>query len=429
MLYNEHPSHRKEAFALLATNLERVALISVHGGPLVPAGAEGAGGQNVYVRELARGLSRLGLQVDVFTRGLHHTAPEVRTLERARVIRLPAGPPGFLRRDELFRHLGEFLQGMDDFVQGEGRGYQLIHSNYWLSGWVGMQCARRWAVPQVHTHHSLGAVKFTAAGCLPQLGRARLRIEDELLSRCASLVATSPADLEAMRGYYRLQCPVRIIPCGVDGHLFKPRSRAAARAALGLSHDGPVLAYVGRFDAQKGVETLIEAAARLSPRHRLRVMLAGGYATRGDDAGEFQRIQRLAEQTGLECHFLGKVDHQNLPDVYAASDLCVVPSHYESFGMVALEAQACGRPVVASDVGGLRHTVVDGQTGLLVPPRDACAFAGAIARLLEQPRLAERLGQTAALRVERGFTWPVVAGEMAQLYRQLCPLPLVGKCG
>lgn len=399
----------------------RVALISVHGGPLAQTGAEGAGGQNVYVREVARALSRRGLDVDVFTRGREHESTEVCSLENARVIRLPAGRAGFIGRNELFPHLSEFLRNMTDFTQAEGKHYEVIHSNYWLSGWVGMQYARQFGVSQVHTHHSLGAVKFASTRCIPPLGHVRLHTEKALLRECASIIATSAEDVMSMERYYgSAGCSV-LVPCGVDESQFYPRNKADSRAALGLPATGALLGYVGRFDPEKGIETFVRAAAQIASGRDLHLVFAGGYDPQAADAPEFRRIRTLVSELGLteRCHFLGKVGHDVLPLVYSASDVSVVPSHYESFGMVAIEAMACGTPVVASDVGGLRFTVKHGQTGLHATCKDSQSFAEAFATLLSDAPLRKRLGAEASRLVRANFTWSAVAADLSYLYQNV----------
>jgi D-inositol-3-phosphate glycosyltransferase len=409
----------------------RVALVSVHGGPLVQTGAEEAGGQNVYVREVTRALSRRGIDVDVFTRGRNHAAPEICHLEHARVIRLPAGRAGFIGRNELFPHLSEFLRQMTDFTLASGKRYDVLHSNYWLSGWVGMQYARQFGTPQVHTHHSLGAVKFASTRTIPPLGQARLHTERMLMSECAAIVATSTEDVVSMEKYYGSSGRSVVVPCGVDPALFYPRCKEESRAILGLPPAAPLLAYVGRFDREKGIETFVRAAAQAACRREIHLVLAGGYDPNANDASEFRRIRALVSELGLDarCHFLGKTGHDRLPLVYSAADLCVVPSHYESFGMVAIEAMGCGTPVVASDVGGLQYTVQHGVTGLHATSRDAGSFAEALTTLLADAPLRTRMGHTASTMVREKYTWPAVAAELCYLYQTVLDGAPTSRCG
>lgn len=408
-----------EAIVPTARPALAACLISVHGDPLAPTGAEEAGGQNVYVREVARALAERGIQVDVFTRGRDVASPQVVEAAGFRVIRLPAGPAGFIPRTELFPYLPEFVRGVDRWARREGRRYDVLHTNYWHSGWVGLQLAAIWDRPQVHTHHSLGAVKY-AGGSVPPSARERLEVEATIGRQAARVVATSPQEVDALARLYPGRARTAIIPCGV-GPMFRPRAAAACREALGLPQDRPIVGYVGRFDPAKGIDTLVGALALLEPARRPLVVFAGGYDPAAHDAREFWRIQDLVDDAGLgaQAVFLGRMDHADLAVAYGAMDLVAVPSRYESFGLVAVEAMGCGRPVVASEVGGLRYTVVHRETGLLVPVGDQLAFAGAIGTLVEDPGLRAAMGAAGARLVRRVFSWEAVAAQLEALYRDV----------
>lgn len=399
----------------------RVALISVHGDPLVPVGAEEAGGQNVYVREVARALVARGCAVDVFTRGRSCVEPEVSLLDGARVVRLPAGPRGFIPRTRLYEHLPAFVAAFRRFVRQERRTYDAVHTNYWLSGWVGLQVAEGLGVPHLHTHHSLGAWKYQTVGFAQESARVRLAVENSLLSRCDAIVATSPHEIDALYRFYAARPHAVLVPCGIDARAFRPQDPAAARRALGLPEEGALLAYAGRFDPQKGIDTFVQAAARLKERFDVRLAFAGGFDPAASDRAEFERIRALTEALGLaeRSHFLGLVPRERLAAFFSAADAVAVPSHYESFGLVAIEAMACGTPVVASDVGGLRYSVIHRETGLLAPARDERAFADALGLLLEAPELRRSMGRTAAEHVASAFTWDVVAERLDALYGSL----------
>lgn len=398
----------------------RVALISVHGDPLLPLGAEEAGGQNVYVREVARVLAARGHAVDVFTRGRDCREIELHEAAGARVIRLPAGPSGFLSRQELFPHLPEFKHHMEEFARWSGESYDVLHTNYWLSGWVGMQLQARWRVPLTHTHHSLGAVKFASEGRMPRNGPLRLKIEQRLGSRCDSVIATSPQEAADMRRHYGNPHQVAVIPCGIDAATFRPREKRSARRELGLPEDVQLLAYAGRFDPRKGIDTLVRALSLLTERP-VHLVLAGGYDPLAPDGVEYERIVELVRELGLgeRVHFLGRLASRRLSLVYAAADLSVVPSHYEPFGLVAIESMGCGTPVVASRVGGLQYSVEDGRTGLLVPPRDPAALAAACGALLSDPARLARMGEASHERTRRSFTWEAVAERLESLYHAM----------
>jgi glycosyltransferase involved in cell wall biosynthesis len=411
----------------------RLALISVHGDPLASIGSEGAGGQNVYVREVARALVRCGHKVDVFTRGREGREPVIQELDGVRIIRLPVGQRGYIPRTELFQHLPAFLDQLKQFAWQHRLRYDVIHTNYWLSGWVGMKLAQSWHVPQVHTHHSLGAVKFDATSSRVSNAQVRLKVEEMLNVSCARIVATSPQDVASMMEHYRGLGPVSIVPCGIDPEKFKPLDKSICRLELGLPADGPLIAYVGRFDPNKGIDTFVRAAARVAERHPyVKLLFAGGYDPDAEDAHEFQRICDLVEELGLteRATFLGKVDQADLGMVYSAADLCVVPSHYESFGMVAIEAMACGTPVVASEVGGLRYSVVHRETGLLAKPQDPASFASGISLLLDDHVLRDAMGRSGARLVGELFTWDAIAARLEDVYAVLVEQPAeVGRVG
>lgn len=412
----------------------RLALISVHGDPLAAVGTEGAGGQNVYVREVARALARRGHLVDVFTRGRDSGAhPEIHELDGARVVRLPVGPRGYVPRTQLFQYLPDFLDQLKQFSWQQRQRYDAVHTNYWLSGWVGMKLTASWNVPHVHTHHSLGAVKFGAVGGPVGNGNVRLKVEEMLNGTCSTIVATSPQDVASIMEHYRQIGPISIVPCGVDPEVFKPLDATLCRLELGLPADGPLLAYVGRFDPNKGIDTFVRSAARVAEAHpAMQLLFAGGYDPDAEDAAEYERIQALVAELGLteRSIFLGKVEQERLAMVYSAADVCVVPSHYESFGMVAIEAMACGTPVVASDVGGLRYSVVHRETGLLARARDPESFASAISLLLEDRPLREVMGRSGARLVAELFTWDAIASRLEDLYASLVARPLeVGRAG
>lgn len=399
----------------------RLALFSIHGDPLLPLGSEEAGGQNVYVREVARNLAEHHVDVDVFTRGRTCTRPEVHDLGPARVIRLPAGPTGFISRNNLFSHLPEFLKNVESYARWSGNRYDVVHTNYWLSGWVGLQLAERWAVPHVHTNHSLGLVKYQSEVALPPHARQRIRVETQIVARSNRIVATSPQERDILHRSYQGEGRVTIVPCGVDQRIFKPRNRKESRMALGLPRDVPLLAYAGRFDPGKGIETLIEALAILNRQGSCHLVLAGGFDPEGPDAAEFSRIVRRVDDLGLtnRTTFLGRVDSSRLAAVYSAADICVIPSHYESFGLVAIESMGCGTPVVASRVGGLQYAVQDGESGYLVAPRDPEAFARACSKVIADPGLRQRLSARGVQRVHHAFTWEAVAAQLDTLYLKI----------
>ncbi|AKG24664.1 glycosyltransferase family 4 protein [Calothrix sp. 336/3] len=402
----------------------RIALISVHGDPAIEIGKEEAGGQNVYVRNVGEALADLGWQVDMFTRRVSEEQAEiVQHKENCRTIRFSAGPLEFIPRDNLYIHLPEFVEHFLAFQKENGYTYPLIHTNYWLSSWVGMQLKKIQGSQQVHTYHSLGAVKYNTVKTIPLIATTRLATEKELLETAQRVVATSPQEKEHMRSLVSTKGNIDIIPCGTDIHRFGCVDRQTARAQLGIAEDAQVVMYVGRFDHRKGIETLVRAVAQSQFRDqgKLQLIIGGGSVPGQSDGIERDRIEGIVKELGMEdfTTFPGRLSQEILPYYYAAADVCVVPSHYEPFGLVAIEAMASYTPVVASDVGGLQFTVVDGETGLLAPPEDHDAFAIAIDKIISNPAWRNKLGEAARKRVENKFSWGGVASQLSDLYLQL----------
>lgn len=405
---------------------KRIALISVHGDPAVEFGKEEAGGQNVYVRHVGEILAEQeGWKVDMFTRYADPSLPRiVQHSPNCRTIRLTAGPEEFVPRDELFDHLPEFVEAFLQFQRETGIQYPVIHTNYWLSSWVGMQLRKTQPLLQVHTYHSLGAIKYRSVEDIPEIARTRLNVETECLETADCIVATSPQEEEHMRTFMSEKGDVDIIPCGTSVDIFGQMSREEARKELGIPMDAKVVLYVGRFDKRKGIHNMVRAVGQTEARKddNLQLFIVGGYTPGQTDSEEYVRIKNIVDEEELsdKTNFTGNVSHdQVLPTYYAAADVCIVPSHYEPFGLVAIEAMASGTPVIASDVGGLKFTVVSEETGLLCPPKDEAAFATAIDRILSDDEWRNKLGANAQKRVREQFSWSAVTQHLNNLYSRL----------
>ncbi|MBF2066281.1 MAG: glycosyltransferase family 1 protein [Calothrix sp. C42_A2020_038] len=410
----------------------RIALISVHGDPAIEIGKEEAGGQNVYVRNVGEALAQLGWQVDMYTRRVSPAQEEiVQHLPNCRTIRFSAGRLEFIPRDKLFGVLPEFIEKFLKFQQENSLSYDLVHTNYWLSSWVGMELKKAINCKQVHTYHSLGAVKYATIDNIPAIATKRLEVERQVLETAERIVATSPQEKAHMRQLVSTKGNIDIIPCGTDIRRFGSVDRETARDALGIDADAKLVLYVGRFDPRKGIETLVRALSRSKfyGDERLKLIIGGGSVPGRSDGIERDRIENIVNELGLrECTtFAGRLSQDILPTYYAAADVCVVPSHYEPFGLVAIEAMASGTPVVASDVGGLQFTVVPGETGLLAPPQDVPAFTTAIDRILINPEWRAKLGEAAKIRVQKKFSWDGVANQLSELYTQLIQASVVSK--
>jgi D-inositol-3-phosphate glycosyltransferase len=406
------------------TAKHRIALVSVDGDPAIEIGREEAGGQNVYVRQVGLALAELGWQVDMFTRRSSSTQPAiVQHASNCRTIRLKAGPSEFMSRNELFGYLPEFVREFQKFQQREGFQYSLLHTHYWLSSWVGMKLKQYQPLVQVHNYHSLGAVKYATVADLPEIATKRLAIERTCLETAARVIATCPQEEKHMRTLVSHRGHIEMIPCGTDLERFGAVQRQTARQKLGMAPSAKIVLYVGRFDRRKGIETLVRAVSRscLRSSAELKLIVAGGSRPGHSDGIERDRIEGIVRELGLSdiTTFPGRVDDADLPLYYAAADVCVVPSHYEPFGLVAIESMASRTPVVASDVGGLPFSVVPEVTGLLVPPKDEAAFARAIDRILLDPKLRDELAEVGRQRVEIAFSWHSVALRLSHLYTKL----------
>jgi len=426
-LNGKDPEAQKSAFVSYQTTIpirQPIALISDQSDPATPVGREEVGGQHVYVRQVGEALAKLGWQVDMFTR---KTKPEdpaiVQHSPHCRTIRLVAGPEEFISRDQLFPYMPEFVAAFQKFQSKEGTNYPLVHTNYWLSAWAGLQLRETSNIQLIHTYHSLGELKYQSVGQCPPIAKTRLAVERQILEQANCVVATSPQEEEILRELVSSQGRIETIPCGTDIDNFRVLPQSEARTKLGLSQSDRIVLYVGRFDPRKGLETLLRACAISQARNEgnLKLIIAGGNDPSFPDSQERSRIDQIVQELGLteQILFVGQISHETLPLYYTAADVCVVPSHYEPFGLVAIEAMACGTPVVASNVGGLKFTVVPEETGLLVPAKDEAAFATAIDRILYSELWARQLRKQAAIRVRQNFTWSGVAIQLSDLYRRL----------
>jgi len=398
-----------------------IAMLSVHTCPLAALGGKETGGMNVYVRQISRELGRMGARVDVFTRSQNSTIPRVVELgPGARVVHLPVGPEAPIPREALHRHLDQFASGIEGFARQHGIRYDLIHSHYWLSGVAGLRLRQSWGTPLVQMFHTLGRLKNVVAQSAAEL-EPSLRIEEEsrIVAQADRIVAANVVERAHLVWYYGARTDrVAVIPCGVDTELFQPMDPAKAKDLLELPPD-PFLLYVGRLQPIKGLETLLESMVTVPEPTYL--LIVGGDQDEPEN-GHGAALRQQVATLGLErrVRFLGPQPQRRLRLFYAAADATIMPSYYESFGMVALEAMACGSPVVASRVGGLTTTVQDGVTGRLVPEGDPAALAAAITGLVTTPD-GRRLGQQAT-RWAADHRWPCVAEAVCRLYSELRPV-------
>lgn len=404
----------------------RVAIISFHTSPLEQPGVGDSGGMNVYIRAVAERLARQGVSVDVFTRARDTKSSEVEEIgPGTRMIKVQAGPAAPVPKKDLPRFLPAFLGGVLERAHGEGVGYDIVHSHYWLSGWVGNSTKEIWGVPLVASFHTLGKVKNYS------LGRGehpeptmRLSGEERVIERADRILAPTPDEAAHLVGLYgAAPHRIRVVPPGVNHSLFFPRNRNEAKARLHLA-DVRLVLFVGRLQPLKGpdvaVRALAEAVAR-DPEGARDVMLAivGGPSGLSHGA-EVAHLMDLASAVGVEDRimFFPPQPQDRLADFYAAAEAVLVPSRSESFGLVALEAQATGTPVVAASTGGLRHVVMDGVTGFLVSGHDPADYADRLLKLLGDRAGARRMGEAGTVHALR-FSWDVTAAEILSVYREV----------
>ncbi|MHB8341215.1 MAG: D-inositol-3-phosphate glycosyltransferase [Mycobacteriales bacterium] len=405
--------------------IRRVAMLSLHTSPLDQPGTGDAGGMNVYVVELARRLAARGVEVEIFTRATASDLPAVAPLAPGVLVRhITAGPFEGLAKEELPAQLCAFTSGVLRAEAAHDAGwYDVVHSHYWLSGQVGWLAAERWGVPLVHSSHTLGRVKNAALASrdVPE-PRARLIGEEQVVAAADRLIASTAEEAGQLVAWYGAErARIVTVAPGVDLDVFRPGDRGPGRADLGLAEPDRLLLFVGRVQPLKDPGMLLKAAAVLAERYpqwrgRLHVAVVGGPSGSGGD--EPAHLHSLAERLGMSdrLHLLPPAPQGRLASLYRAADVVVVPSYNESFGLVALEAQACATPVVAAAVGGLRIAVRDGKSGVLVSRHEPPAYADALGPLLTDPAERARLA-AGAVRHAAGFGWDVTADGVAEVYR------------
>jgi D-inositol-3-phosphate glycosyltransferase len=400
-------------------------MLSMHTSPLEQPGTGDAGGMNVYVVELSRQLAILGTDVEIFTRATSSRAePRVTLAPGVTVHHVDAGPFGDIRREDLPAWLCAFIVDVLRAEAAQAPGwFDVIHSHYWLSGQVGLALARRWAVPLVHTAHTLAKVKndSLADGDQPEPSY-RIAGEQEVVAGANRMIASTPDERQHLIDLYAADPGlIDVVAPGVDLEVFHPGDRSAARTRLGLPPDVVLVLFAGRIQPLKAPDILLHAAAHLvahepALRKRMVVAVVGGPSGSGLDQPD--ALVTLAAELDISdiIRFQPPVPQPELADWYRAASAVVVPSHSESFGLVALEAQACGTPVVAAAVGGLRTAVRHGISGVLVEGRDPAAYAAVLARLISQPRWRRRLAAGAVSRAAE-FGWSTTAHRVLAGYR------------
>lgn len=400
--------------------MANVAVLSLHTSPLTQPGAGDSGGMNVYVRELVGSLAQAGVACNVYVRRWNADLPDVVDVEPGfRVVHVPAGPLE-LTKEELPGIVDQYADWVAEHVAGIG-DVNSLHANYWLSGVAGHRIKHALDLPLVSTFHTLARVKAETGD--PEPAR-RVQAESEVIACSDAILASCTAEASQLTQLYGADPGrIEIVPPGVDHAFFSPGDRRGARAALGLG-DHPVVLFVGRIQPLKGVDVAVRTLAALAHPDAVLVVVGGASGAVGDH--EVERVQKLAADLGVadRIHWVDPQPHHLLSTYYRAADVCLVPSRSESFGLVALEAAACGTPVVAAAVGGLRTIVAHGGTGFLVDGRDPAVYAGYVEQILDSPVLAAELSAAAAHRAT-GYTWSTTAGRLRRLHSDLMARSLV----
>jgi D-inositol-3-phosphate glycosyltransferase len=405
----------------------RIALISEHASPLCVLGGVDAGGQNVYVGQVAKHLADLGCGVDVFTRRDSERLPEIAEWEGGiRIIHVPAGPPAFVRKEEMLPFMDDFTAHVRRFFQCQPESYDLIHAHFWMSGLVACELKKSLGVPFVITFHALGRVRRLHQKAADQFPDQRFAVEDRIVAEADRILAECPQDEEDLIRHYNADpARIAIVPCGFDPAELSPMSKPLARFALNIPPDERVILQLGRMVPRKGVDTVIRALGRLVRQHDLRprLLIVGGASDVPDPnlTPEIGRLQEVVREEGVEelVTFVGRRGRETLKYYYSAADVFVTVPWYEPFGITPVEAMACATPVIGSNVGGIKYTVRDGETGYLVPPRDPDLLAERLAHLYQHPKVMSLLSRQAVRRANDLFTWEKVAASVAAVYEEV----------
>jgi D-inositol-3-phosphate glycosyltransferase len=390
-------------------------MFSIHSSPIGELGTKNTGGMSVYIRELARHLGVFGHRVDIYTKLNGSGSNQIIELyDNVRLIHLRAGNNGYVHKLALYYYLSDFLRALEGFKAQEGLNYDLIHSHYWLSGRLGSWVQERWNIPHIVMFHTLGTVKNISgvAGHEPDL---RIATEKKLTRTCDRILAPTGREKENLLKYCQAPAErIGVVPCGVNLDLFRPLDRAVARRSLGFDENESIILYVGRFDPIKGIDRLLEAMGYLKQRKRARLVIIGGD---GPETPEYQNLQQLAAEFGIQkaVHFVGRVQQNKLPPYYSAADALVMPSYYESFGLVGLESLACGTPVVATRVGAMERILANGKTGLVVADATPRGLANGIEKVIANAD--NRLLSARAIRASvLKYGWSDVAAAVVDEY-------------
>ena len=406
-----------------------IAIISYHTCPLATLGGKDTGGMNVYVRDLTRYLGQFGIHADVFTRSQDEHVPHVlHDLGfRNRVVHIPAGPENPRPKKELEEYIDFFVQNILDFTEKKHMHYDLIFSHYWLSGLAALKLKKVWKIPVIHMFHTLALLKNKFSRSEETLeGEFRINGEKKVISEVDGLIVATIDEKEKLQTLYSAPSElIDVIPPGVDTNHFYPIPVDEAKEFIGIPENERMILFVGRIEPLKGVDTLIKAISQIQQSdilskcpHNLFIIGGDPNLDRDKTNKEMQRLQDLRSELGVGdlVLFLGRRDQDSLQYYYSAAEMLVMPSHYESFGMVALESMACGTPVVATQVGGLQHLVQDEETGYVIPNDDPDALEEKITLLICKPEIREKMSRN-SISYAQSFSWNIITKQIIQTFK------------
>lgn len=398
--------------------ISRVAYLSLHSCPLIQPGSGDSGGMNVYIKELSRSMAEHGVEVVVFTRRTDDTTAEVtEVMPGFRVVHIDAGPRVHLPIRDLPGLVGEFAEATVRWIDERGLAFDLIHSHYWLSGWAGVLLKEKLGIPLANSFHTLGRVKdLTRHPDDGPEGAIRTLTEEEVIARSDCVVASTPFEFDDLMEHYAAD-PARLCtsPPGIDHSVFEPDDKAEAKRRSGIG-ERPTILFAGRIQPLKGVDTAIAALELVRTEEPAQLIIIGGPSGTGGEA-EIARLRALTIELGVEehVHFIPPLRRDQLVTFYQAADVMIMPSRSETFGLVAAEAQSCGAPVIASEVGGLPYIIEHEKSGLLISGHDPAEYAAAIERVLNDPAFAEQLRE-GALEHSQRFSWDATVSRFLELY-------------
>jgi D-inositol-3-phosphate glycosyltransferase len=405
---------------------QNIAFISEHASPLADLGGVDTGGQNVYVAQLAKFLASGNYRVDVYTRWENRALPQVvNWLPGVRVIHIKAGPVAPVAKEELLPYMERFKKNMLLFIASQGLSYDLIHANFFMSALVAAGIKKSLGIPFVVTYHALGHIRRIHQGNSDLFPEERLQIETDTAKLADAVIAECPQDREDLMKYYNVPAKkISIIPCGFSDDEFHPVEKTLARKYLQLPEKEFTLLQLGRMVPRKGVDNVIRALGHLKALgKKVKLVIVGGEYADPElmDSPEITRLKNIAtEEDVLDCiHFAGRKCRSQLKYYYAAADIFITTPWYEPFGITPLEAMACGTPVIGANVGGIKYSVADGDTGALVPPRDPARLAAKIADMMSDKTKLSQMGLNAIIHVNQHFTWAAVAAKADKLYQQI----------